>query len=119
MYLIKKKALYSALVLILGMTLISNVSFAQQKDDSTATLSGKVVKASSNEVVSGVDVQLKELDKKATTNQQGMFSFEDLKPGTYTVVVEADGYKAWKKEIKLSSEGKTLDIKLKPSSMGE
>lgn len=115
MYLIKKKALFSALVLMLGMAMISNVSFAQQKDVSTATISGKVVKASTNEALSGVEVQLKGLDKKATTDQKGTYSFDGLKPGTYTVVVEAEGYKTWKKEVKLNSEDKTLDIKLEAS----
>jgi len=115
MCLFKKKALYSALVLVLGMAVISNVAVAQQKTDSTATLSGKVVNASSQKVLSGVSVQLQKMDKTATTDQQGMYSFDDLAAGSYTVVVEADGFKTWNKDVVLTPEGKTLDIKLQPS----
>jgi len=115
MYLFKKKALFSALVLIIGITIITNESFAQQKADSAATISGKVVKAMSGTALSGINVQLKELDKKATTDDQGMYRFENLKPGTYTLEVKADGYKPWSKKVTLTADGKTVDVKLEPS----
>ncbi|HKK46608.1 MAG TPA: carboxypeptidase regulatory-like domain-containing protein [Balneolaceae bacterium] len=96
--------------------MISNQATAQESDSAaTATLSGKVVNTTSQKPLNGIDVQLQKEGETATTDQQGMYSFEDLKPGKYTVVVEVDGYKTWTKDVKLTTEGKTLDIKLEPS----
>lgn len=120
MYLFKKKVLYSALMLVLGVTMLSTQAFAQQKQQSKdgATLSGKVVDASSQQAVNGVDVQIQKLDKKATTDKKGAYSFDSLKPGSYTVTVKADGYKTWSKKVAITKGSKTLDIKLQPS-MGQ
>lgn len=113
MYLFKKKVLFSAIMLLLGVGLVSNQVSAQQMTD--GKLYGQVVEDTSGQAISDVEITLQGADNKATTGKKGMYVFESLKAGTYTVVVEADGYQKWKKEVKVTVEGKRLDIKLKPT----
>lgn len=50
-------------------------------------LAGRVVRARDSQPVANTPVQIAETGAKTTTNAQGAYSFEDLKPGAYTVVV--------------------------------
>ena len=115
MYLFKKEALFSALLLILGVGLISNQAFAQEKAQSDTKLYGKVIDNSSEKALSEIEVTVKSVDKKATTDQKGMFVIESLKTGSYSVQVEAKGYQMWEKDVKVNKKGKQLAIKLKPT----
>ncbi|TYP95647.1 Carboxypeptidase regulatory-like domain-containing protein [Fodinibius salinus] len=113
MYLSKKKVFFSAIILLLGVGLLSNEASAQEKAE--GKLYGQVVEDTSGEAVTGVEITLQGMDKKATTGDKGMYAFKSLKTGTYTVVVEADGYQKWEKEVKVTAKGKRIDIKLKPT----
>ncbi|NGP87809.1 carboxypeptidase regulatory-like domain-containing protein [Fodinibius halophilus] len=112
MYLFKKKVLFSALMLVLGVGLISNQASAQEK--ANGKLYGKVVDKATGQALSGVEVTLQGADQKATTGDKGMYAFKSLEAGNYTVVIEADGYQKWEKEVNVTAEGKQLMIKLKP-----
>ncbi|WP_138430308.1 carboxypeptidase-like regulatory domain-containing protein [Fodinibius saliphilus] len=112
MYLFKKKILFSALMLVLGVGLISNQATAQEKEN--GKLYGKVVDQATNQALSGVEVMLQGADTKATTGDKGMYAFKSLEAGSYTVVVEADGYQKWEMEVNVTAEGKQLMIELKP-----
>jgi TonB-dependent receptor len=50
-------------------------------------LKGRVVRARDSQPLANTPVQIAETGAKTTTNPQGTYSFEDLKPGVYTVVV--------------------------------
>ncbi len=113
MYLFKKKVFFSAVLVLLGVGLIVNQSMAQEKAD--GKLYGKVVDKSSTQALADVEVKLQNTEKKATTGEKGMYAFKSLKTGTYTVTVDAKGYKDWEKEVKVTAEGKELTIKLKPT----
>jgi len=115
MFLFKKEALFSALLLILGVGLISNQAVAQEKTQSDTKLYGKVIDNSSQEALSDIEVTVKGVDKTATTDQKGMFVVKSLKTGSYTVEVTAKGYQKWEKDVKVNKKGKQLAIKLKPT----
>jgi len=116
MFIFKKKYLLTALALILGVAMVSNEAMAQQKkkmEIETVKLSGKVVKKSSKQAVTGATVKLQVAGKKTTTNKEGKFSFEDLEPGAYTVAVTAEGYQKSQKKIKVKMKDKTVKVALK------
>jgi len=112
MYLSKKKALFSTIALIVGLMFFSSQAVAQGKSDTK--LVGKVVKASSQKDISGATVTIEGMDKEVTTNKKGMFTVDSLEPGTYTITIEADGYKDWEKKIEVKAKGNTLKAQLKP-----
>lgn len=112
MFLSKRKTIVSAIALVAGLLFFSSQAVAQGKSDTK--LVGKVVQASSKKDVSGATVTIEGMDKEFTTNKKGMFSIDSLEPGTYTITIEADGYKDWEKEIEVKAKGNTLKAKLKP-----
>lgn len=118
MYLFKKKIILSALMLLLGIGVITNQVIAQEKDK--GKLYGKVIDKSSDKALSDVQVTIKNNSQKAKmsemTGQEGVYVFKSLEPGTYTATVKADGYKEWKKKVKVTTEEKMLKIKLKPKA---
>lgn len=118
MYLFKKKIILSALMLLLGIGVITNQVIAQEKDK--GKLYGKVIDKSSDKALSDVQVTIKNNSQKAkmseTTGQEGVYVFKSLEPGTYTATVKADGYKEWKKKVKVTADRKMLKIKLKPKA---
>jgi TonB-dependent receptor len=65
------------------MGVIASAHGAENEGD----LKGRVVRARDSQPLASTPVQIAETGAKTTTNAQGAYSFEDLKPGVYTVVV--------------------------------
>src|SRR5260370_9671646 len=91
----------------------------------SATLTGTVFDASGGGVVNAA-VSLKNEasgDLRATTsNGEGYFTFAAVPPGTYSVIVEKDGFSTWEaKSVVLNSDDKrsVSGIKLKPGAKNE
>jgi len=105
--------------LLMGIFAIS-IHNAQAQDNSQdqgqAKLIGTVIDSTTSKPVADVTVSLDGQDKEATTDQNGQFMFNDLSAGTYTVNIEADGYEAYSKDVEISGQGASLDIKLTPAS---
>src|SRR5262245_6916874 len=79
--------------MLLSLALLMTVSaFAQ----TSASLSG-VVHDPNGGVVNGAKVTVsdpsKGLQLETTTNSEGVFTFSTLQPGTYSVTIEATGFK--------------------------
>lgn len=91
--------------LILLLTLFSHVIFGQ-----TAQLVGNV-KDLQSRPVSGVSVRLLEGKKGKLSNEQGLFEFQNLASGTYTLQASFVGFKTLVQKIQLE-EGKTLSLSL-------
>lgn len=113
MYLVRKEVFIMACVMIVGIFMVSNQAVAQERTE--ATLSGKVVDDSTEQSLSGVEINIEGMDESATTDSEGNYNFDSLQPGNYTVTVEAEGYDTWEKEVEITEESKTLDIRLKPT----
>ena len=55
-----------------------------------------------------------------TTSGSGHWSVDDLLPGTYTVRIEADGYKTYEDEVTITDEDEDLgDIEVAPKAEGD
>ena len=75
-----------------------SLSLFAQSD--TATIAGTVRDPSSGSVPSATVIVRNEatgLERRATSNDAGYYSVSNLPPGTYTVVVEAPGFKKYEK----------------------
>ena len=84
------------------------------KAETTVTIDGQVQDFTSGEALPGVEVRLKESGKKVFTDFDGNFSFEQIAPGTYNIVVSYISYnKSLVEEIEVNRKPETLSIKLK------
>jgi|GEM_PF-2137808 len=112
---------------IFAIALIGNVepqsSFANTPDnvhqvivkaDSSQTLTGTVVDATTGKAVSGATVQLEGSDNSATTDSSGNFELDDVSSGDYNIMVTADGYKDFEGKITVSGKVRPFSIKLTP-----
>jgi hypothetical protein len=95
--LIALKRAGSTLACLLAFTLLASVCFAQQL---TGTLTGTVADAA-GAVVPNAKVTMKNAasgDIRTTvSNASGYFSITAVQPGTYSVSVEAPGFKTWQR----------------------
>ena len=82
------------------------------------TIKGKVLNVSeNNEPLSFAPVSLRnladEIIETVTTNDNGEYVFENVKPGSYNIRVEAMGYDEMEKPLRLAAnENKTLDFNI-------
>ncbi|NAS32766.1 TonB-dependent receptor [Flavobacteriaceae bacterium R38] len=79
------------------------------------SFSGKISN-DKGEILSGAEVYLKEIEKLSITDSQGIFTFENIKAGTYNLVVFSFGYRIKEQEIVLD-KNTTLNITL--DNLGE
>ncbi|GAB1765757.1 carboxypeptidase regulatory-like domain-containing protein [Priestia megaterium] len=93
----------------------------KQIPSSTGAITGRVVDNSTSVPIANVRINLLDnqgqLVASTTTNEAGEYSFVSLKAGTYTVVVDADGYQAIPPSVTLTirqGETKRADFRLNP-----
>ena len=112
---------YLSLLLCVALNLIARPAFAQQ---GTTAIVGDVTDPQ-GATVNGAKVTLADpssaVSRETTTDEQGHFQFLSLQPGTYTVHVEASGFKSaqtGKIEALVSSTQK-LSIKLELGTVSD
>lgn len=114
----------SKLALLLFIFLTINLVAGNENDDSekenaekvnsTVTIDGQVQDYTSGEALPGVEVRLKENGEKVFTDFDGQFSFDQVTPGTYNIVVSYISYsKSLVEEIEVTRQPESLSIKLK------
>ncbi len=119
MYIFKKRVFFSVLMLLLGVAMVSTPAIAQENtEESEPKLSGKIMDSSTQQALTGIEVNILGMEKTATTDKKGKFSFDSLEAGSYTIIVKIDGYENWRKEVKLPEHGKEMSIELKPTEVG-
>ena len=74
------------------------------------------VKSSTNEFVPFCTVYISELNKSTQTNEKGVFSFENIKYGTYTISYFLLGYHKQKNKIEVNKPLINIDIRLELKS---
>lgn len=81
-------------------------------------IQGKVKDEISGEPLTGVSIKIIGLNETQYTDFDGGFSFKDLQPGKYTLIIETISYKKKIiKEINMTTDSHDkLDIKLEPVS---
>ncbi len=116
------KKISSAAALLLVLILLASVGFAQQL---TGTLSA-TVSDSAGAVVPNAKVTMRNSDsgdiRTSVSNGSGYFSITAIQPGTYSVSIEAPGFKTWDQVGIVFSQGdsRTLpNIKLEVGKVTE
>lgn len=105
----------SIAVLIALLFFGTPLTYAQQQ---TASLSGFVKDATSEETLLLANVILAGTTKGTATNNSGYYTLTNLEPGTYTVICTYIGYQDHREEITLSpGERYRLDIVLTPNDV--
>jgi phage tail sheath gpL-like len=109
-----KRAFISTLLLtlIVGFTYINSNAQSTDTNTKAATLKGMVVDASSGNPIADIEVQLKGTDNSTMSDSTGYFEFTDLEAGSYTLYVDADGYKEYEQSVDLTEGGAQVTIKL-------
>jgi len=72
--------------------------------DKDKEISGVVVDAATGEALSGIEIKLEENGESAETNEEGEFTLENLEPGSYTLIVEQEGYEEWSQTVEVGDE---------------
>ncbi len=80
----------------------------------SSTVSGKVVDLNSGETLAGVAVSIEGTETRVYTDLDGNFKIEDIKPGTYNLVLSMISYKnSLVENIELlPEENEVLEVKL-------
>lgn len=76
---------------------------------SGATLTGKVTRDNGDPMVAAV-VAIDELKREARTDAAGSYRFDNVAPGSYHLVVRAEGYTSRRAEVQVGANGGTLDL---------
>ncbi|HKI46609.1 MAG TPA: DUF2012 domain-containing protein [Balneolales bacterium] len=80
--------------------------------DSTYTLTGTVVNAETNEMISDASVEVEDSDMSATTDDNGAFTIEGLSQGSYTLKISAEGYKESEVKVNVGDDSQKVIIKM-------
>lgn len=99
---------------LISILLITQLSVSQ---NSNASVSGKITDKKEN--VSYASVFLKGTNIGTSTNIKGEYSIKNIKPGSYTLQVQAVGYKPYSKKITLENNRElNLDIFIETDVLG-
>jgi hemoglobin/transferrin/lactoferrin receptor protein len=94
----------SRILFFLSLFFISGSLFGQN-------IQGKVFIKNTNSPLAGVSIKIEGSSSKTTaTNEEGIFSFQNNRPGTYTIQVSYLGYETYQTTLILKDEGINLEI---------
>ncbi|WP_179298790.1 carboxypeptidase regulatory-like domain-containing protein [Evansella halocellulosilytica] len=85
-------------------------------DADAASISGVIVDESNGQAIDGAHIDIINIPRETTSNENGSYELSRMMPGNYDFVIEADGYVVKELSVELSpSEEKQLQLELKPS----
>ena len=103
------------LILLCIIQLIISSSFIYSQNN---IIKGKVLDNDDNSPLLGVDVFINELKIGNTTNQYGVFTFNNIKNGNYTIKFSYIGYQSTIKDVKIENNSiKNIVVKIKQSAI--
>lgn len=85
---------------------------------SSGTISGKVSYTADQSTLHGATVQIVQLKKTVQTDDNGVYKFENIPAGKYTILVKMDGFSDSAKTVDLSGNA-TLDFELQIAGVKE
>ena len=99
--------------------LLSLIAIKAQNNSSTFNIvKGKVMDAAENEPLVGVNVFIKELRNGAVTDEDGIFEFNDINNGNYSVTFSYVGHKPVTIEVTVpSEEAQNINVKLEETTI--
>ncbi|HVO75241.1 MAG TPA: TonB-dependent receptor [Ignavibacteriaceae bacterium] len=98
---------------------ISIITVNAQNTGSTVNLiKGKVLDAEQNEPLVGVNVFIKELRNGTVTNEDGIFEFDNINEGNYSIAFSYVGHKPVTVEVTVPSENaQNINVKLEETTI--
>lgn len=81
------------------LILTSVAAFAQN----TGTIKGTVTSSVNNAALHGVSVEISQLRQSVQTDEQGVYQFTNLAPGSYTLVVHIEGFSDQTRTVTVSA----------------
>ncbi|MCK4260055.1 MAG: DUF2012 domain-containing protein [Halanaerobiales bacterium] len=107
----KTRMLISVFVILLVISGCSSIPQFLPSGDLTGTVTNKV----DSMPIIGALVEIKDSSYTAQTNSNGNFTFKDLTPGSYTVIVTKEGYENTTEIVSVRADDITsVSIKLQP-----
>jgi len=101
-------------ILYIAILFISTLSYAQ----STGTVNGKVLDFESNNApLMFAKVTIKETGAEVLSDEKGVFKFENLSEGVYTVVSSFSGYDTQEAKIIVTTNATDIKVVLEPSTL--
>ncbi len=104
---------FSKAALFATLCVLTSEPVLWAQSGTSSALSG-VVSDNSGAVIPATTVSVVEIETKATrnaqTNAQGAFLFSQINPGTYEVLVKADGFAAQKSQPMVVPVGRTISL---------
>lgn len=104
------------MVALLGMTYAGNNVTKENKSaakpESSITLKGKIVDFSTGEALTGVEVEIEGTSLSTYSDLDGNFSFENLKPGEYSIIASFISYKKSLVENFKAKSNRVVEIKM-------
>ena len=82
------------------------------------SLTGNIIDKENHEALVGAHVSLKELNLITVTDENGIFKFENIKNGTYTLEATYLGFKKYSSDVKIVKDTK-IKIAMTMDSMME
>jgi hypothetical protein len=103
------------IVFSLLVFLMMQAAYSQTQSQSQAKISGRVIDASTEKPLAGVNVFLAGTTRGVATDHEGRYAIENVPFGTYELVASIVGYEAQKTTIRLADvKAKVFHFNLKP-----
>lgn len=83
-------------------------------NETTISITGTVVDATTREGIPRAEVVLQEDGESTSTDEYGSFYFSDVEVGTHNITVEAVNYRPAQERVEVTEEGATIEIQLDP-----
>lgn len=114
---IARSARLSAVAGLVLAAIASPLSAQQPQGITTATLSGSVVDAQSDQPIGGAIVSVPALSRAVQTDSEGMFELPDLPIGTHVVRVQQFGYDDLVTAVSIELSGAPVVLQLEPDPL--
>lgn len=106
------KQIYKSILVTAIILIITNITFAQN-----GTLSGTVTSEINGELIPGISVEIKKLNRTVETDENGRYEFTNVPDGTYTVITHSDGFADKAQQVRVVGGKGILDFKLNLKSI--
>jgi iron complex outermembrane receptor protein len=100
-------------VIVAAVAMVLSVGVRLQAQSGGA-VSGRLLNSLSGDAISGATVIIEELRRQTTSGADGTFSFTAVPPGSYHLMVKADGFSSRRTEITVAGAASPVTLQVDP-----